>query len=119
MKKLLRAVPHLTIILGLMTLTFFCIDRVNRSMAFMTSELSKWVFAVLALLAIVSGVCLIGCEWREDARKDRALRESAEEQAFYAELRAAEAAGSAPDQAGTALEQEPDTKADQLSKIED
>ncbi|MEG1523544.1 MAG: hypothetical protein RRZ24_00750 [Clostridia bacterium] len=68
MKKLFRAVPHLTIVLSLMTLTFFGIDRVNRGMAFMTSELSKWVFAILAVLAIASSAALISYEWREDAR---------------------------------------------------
>lgn len=68
---LVRAVPHLTIVLALMTLIFFCIDRVNPIMAFMTSELSKWVFAVLAVLAIVSSLLLIAAEWRADDRLAR------------------------------------------------
>ena len=71
MKWIKRAAPHLTIILGLMTLTFFCIDRVNTAMAFMTSELSKWVFMALAVLAIFSATLLIGFQWREDARITR------------------------------------------------
>ncbi len=35
-----RIIPHITIVLSLMTLTFFVIDRFNEVMAFMTSELS-------------------------------------------------------------------------------
>ncbi len=66
-----RFLPHITLVLGLMTLTFFGIDRVNTGMAFMTSELSKWVFAALALTAIVTSVFLIGSNWREEARAAR------------------------------------------------
>ena len=116
MKKLLRAVPHLTIVLGLMTLTFFCIDRVNRAMAFMTSELSKWVFAGLALLSIISSVSLIAAYWREDARKARERREHQEEQAFYDKLRAAQddpakpAADPAPEQENAEHAESPEQK---------
>lgn len=66
-----RIVPHLCIVFSLMTLVFFCIDRVNIAMAFMTSELSKWVFAVLAVLACASAVMLIFQQWKEDARRAR------------------------------------------------
>lgn len=71
MRYIRRFLPHVTLVLGLMTLTFFCIDRVNTGMAFMTSELSKWVFAALALCAIVTSVFLIGLNWREEARAAR------------------------------------------------
>ncbi len=78
---LVRAVPHLTIVLALMTLIFFCIDRVNPIMAFMTSELSKWVFAVLAVLAIFSSLLLIAAEWRaEDRAAHRAAKHKRSEE---------------------------------------
>ena len=70
-----RFIPHLTIILSVMTLVFFVIDRFNEIMAFMTSELSKWVFALLALCAIITSVCLIIENYREDDRREaRELR---------------------------------------------
>ncbi len=70
-----RFIPHLTIILSVMTLVFFVIDRFNEIMAFMTSELSKWVFALLALCAIITSVCLIIENFREDDRREaRELR---------------------------------------------
>ncbi len=70
-KAIGRFIPHLTIVFSLMTLVFFCIDRVNIAMAFMTSELSKWVFAILAVLSCISAVMLIAAQWKDDARKAR------------------------------------------------
>ncbi len=67
--KLKKLIPHITIILALMTLTFFVIDRFNSFMDFMTSEMSKWVFAALAVFAIASAVRLIAADWREDERE--------------------------------------------------
>ena len=76
MKWFWKLIPHLTFILALMTLTFFCIDRINRSMAFMTSEMSKWTFAGLAVCSILTSWALIACHWREDDREARrGLRE--------------------------------------------
>ena len=66
-----RILPHAVIVLSLMTLTFFGIDRVNPIMAFMTSELSKWVFALLAVTGFATAILLIGMQWSEDDRKAR------------------------------------------------
>lgn len=72
MKRMLaRALPHLTIILGVMTLVFYVMDGFNAVMAFMASDLSKLVFAVLAVSAIISSVMLISRQWKEDDRKAR------------------------------------------------
>lgn len=78
MKWIKRGLPHITIILALMTLTFFAIDRVNTGMAFMTSELSKWVFMLLALSGLLTSLTLIGKNWREDARQARKLQRAKE-----------------------------------------
>ena len=69
MKKLGRLIPHITVILALMTLTFFIIDRFNEFMDFMTAEMSKWLFALLAVCAIITSVCLIVENFREDDRR--------------------------------------------------
>lgn len=68
---LTRILPHAVIVLSLMTLTFFGIDRFNPIMAFMTSELSKWVFALLAVTGFATAILLIGMQWNEDDRKAR------------------------------------------------
>jgi len=88
MKRILsRALPHLTIILGLMTLVFYVVDGFNAVMAFMASDLSKQVFMVLAICAIISSVMLIARQWKEDDRKAK----KAARQQDSAELAAAEA----------------------------
>ena len=71
MKWFWRGIPHLTIILSLMTLTFFVIDRINRSMAFMTSDMSKFLFAGLSLCALLISCALLGSQWKADARSAR------------------------------------------------
>ena len=58
MKHLKKLLPHATIVLSLMTLTFFVINQFNTMMGFMTSKLSQWVFALLALAALLTSVRL-------------------------------------------------------------
>ncbi len=69
--KLKRLIPHITIILAMMTLTFFVIDRFNEFMDFMTSELSKWVFAALAVFALATAVRHIAADWKEKDREGK------------------------------------------------
>ncbi len=79
MKRFLsRVLPHLTIILGVMTLVFYVVDGFNAVMAFMASDLSKQVFAALAVCAIISSILLISCQWKEDDRKARKAARKAE-----------------------------------------
>ena len=88
MKRILaRILPHLTIILGIMTLVFYVVDGFNAVMAFMASELSKQVFMVLAVCSIISSIMLIARQWKEDDRKARKAARHLDE----AETAAAEA----------------------------
>ncbi len=81
MKRFLsRALPHLTIILGVMTLVFYVVDGFNAVMAFMASDLSKQVFMVLAVCAIISSIMLISRQWKEDDRKASKAAELIEEE---------------------------------------
>jgi len=60
MKKLFsvigRILPHIVLILSIMFLTFFCIDLVNSSMAFLNNTVTKWMVAVLSLLSAILAV---------------------------------------------------------------
>ena len=81
MKRILsRVLPHLTIILGVMTLVFYVVDGFNAVMAFMASELSKRIFAVLAVCSIATSVMLISRQWKEDDRKARKVARQQEAQ---------------------------------------
>ncbi len=96
-----RVMPHAVIVLSLMTLTFFSIDRVNPIMAFMTSELSKWVFALLAVTGLLTSIFLIGMQWREDDRHTRraSRRKAGAEQAINDASQALEQAARALERA--------------------
>lgn len=78
--KLKRLIPHITLILAAMTLTFFLIDRFNAFMDFMTSEMSKWVFAALAVFAAAASVRLIAADLRESERQEKEKRRKEERQ---------------------------------------
>ncbi|HQQ40324.1 MAG TPA: hypothetical protein PLR57_02345 [Clostridia bacterium] len=86
MKRIItRVLPHITIILGLMTLVFFVVDGFNPIMAFMSNELSKKIFAVLAVCGIASSVMLIARQWQEDDRRARKLARQQRRQELLAE----------------------------------
>ena len=86
MKRLIaRGLPHLTIILSLMTLVLFAVDGFNAVMGFMANEISKHIFAVLAVCSIASSVMLIARFWKEDDRRaKRAAKKQAAEEAARA-----------------------------------
>jgi hypothetical protein len=74
MKRLIsRGLPHLTIILSLMTLVLFTVDGFNAVMGFMANEISKHIFAVLAVCSIITSVMLIARFWKEDDRRARKI----------------------------------------------
>lgn len=81
MKLFKKIIPHATIVLSLMTLIFFIISRFNDAMAFMTSALSQWVFALLAVCACVTSVFLILAQWQERKRREAAARRRRAERA--------------------------------------
>ena len=62
---------HLTAMLSVLIIICFIIDRVNTAMEFMSSGLSKWCIAILALLALISSVLNIIALWKNPDRKKR------------------------------------------------
>lgn len=88
MKKIF---PHITIVLSLMTLTFFVIERFNEMMGFMTSRMSQWLFAAAAVFALICAVRLIAADLREEQRarerrERRARRARQEAESLAAQL---------------------------------
>ncbi|MBR7164853.1 MAG: hypothetical protein IKD18_01105 [Clostridia bacterium] len=63
MKKLgsflLGLLPHITLILSLMLLTFFVIDQFNEAMAFLDNTITKWLLAITAFLTVILSVLAI------------------------------------------------------------
>ena len=54
-----RILPHAVLVLSVMMLTFFCIDLVNSSMAFLNNTLTKWLLAVFSVLSLILAVCYV------------------------------------------------------------
>lgn len=73
MKKILcalrAALPHATLILSLMMLVFFVIDRFNEAMAFLNNNLTKWLLFAFCLLVLVLSLAVIAAD--EAARKKK------------------------------------------------
>jgi len=91
-----KVFPHITLILSLMLLVLFVIERMNSMMGFMTSVLSQWVFAALAVSAIVTSILLIIEDFREERRKqERRARMERQRKRRIAEQAALEAMQSA------------------------
>lgn len=69
MKRILRfgwsLLPHLTLILSLMLLTFFVIDLFNESMAFLSNTATKWLVGIDALLTVLLSVGTVLTENRK------------------------------------------------------
>ena len=69
MKKLVRLfralLPHLTLILSLLMLTFFVIDCFNEAMAFLNNSLTKILLGIFSLLTLILSILSI---FREENR---------------------------------------------------
>lgn len=94
-----RILPHISILLSNMYIVFFLIDRVNRAMAFIDNDLTKWLLLFASLISIGNAVFLIANE-----RKRVALAEKRRRQRAAAARAAAKSAAPRPNSAKTALQ---------------
>ncbi|MBR4288630.1 MAG: hypothetical protein IKT50_04260 [Clostridia bacterium] len=60
MKKILgffaKLLPHLTLVLSVMILTFFVIDQFNDAMAFLNNAITKWLICIFSVLTLIQSV---------------------------------------------------------------
>ncbi len=60
MKKILSfftaILPHLTLVLSVMILTFFVIDQFNEAMAFLNNAITKWLICIFSVLTLILSV---------------------------------------------------------------
>ena len=59
MKKLLRILPHITIVLSLMFGTFLVLNRFNPRMGFISGSLSLKLLAVLCIVSFINSWILV------------------------------------------------------------
>ena len=58
-RKLADLLPHASLILSLMMITFLITDKYNRAMAFINNDITKTLMMILAVLVIVQSVLMI------------------------------------------------------------
>jgi preprotein translocase subunit YajC len=70
MKRLKKIIPHISIILSLMFVVFYIIDRVNSAMNFINHPLSKAVLLALCIFSIITSILLIGMQRKQERRRE-------------------------------------------------
>ncbi len=77
MKRALKIIPHVVIVISGMLIVFFCIDRVNKPMGFMTNEFHKIITFVLSIISIGQSIFIIAYQRKkerfEEAKRRKAL----------------------------------------------
>ncbi len=72
-KWILKGFPHAIITMAGMIIVFFCIDRVNKPIGFMTNEFHKWLSFFLACYSIYCAVNHVAIQ-RKRARDEEMRR---------------------------------------------
>ena len=62
---------HITMMLAVLVHVLFFIDRINTAMELMTSQLSRWVFVLLALFALITAILNIIALWDNPDKRRR------------------------------------------------
>jgi uncharacterized membrane protein len=70
MKTLKKIIPHISIILSLMFVVFYFIDRINSAMNFINHPLSKAVLLALCIFSIATSILLIGMQRKHERRRE-------------------------------------------------
>jgi hypothetical protein len=59
MKRFIRIIPHITIILSLMFLTFWILDQYNPMMNFLNSNLSKLLLLIFCISSFITAIIAV------------------------------------------------------------
>lgn len=54
---------HASMLMSILVLVCFVLDKFNNAMDFMTADISKWLFAVTAVVSIISAILTIINLW--------------------------------------------------------
>lgn len=59
LKGMYKLMPHISIIISVMMIVFFFIDRVNSAMAFINNDITKILLLILSIISIINSIFLI------------------------------------------------------------
>ena len=72
-----RALPHICLVIALMMLVFYTLDRYNGAMNFIDNDIFKMLLLVFSLLVIVSSILTIRDHRRSARHREQIWREKA------------------------------------------
>lgn len=90
-QKLLKIVPHVTIVISGMLIVFFAIDRVNKAMGFMTNEFHRVITFILALLSVGQSIAIIAFQRKRERQIEARRRQEAQKRRAAQQTRRAAA----------------------------
>lgn len=64
-----RLFAHASMLLSILVLVCFVLDKFNNAMDFMTADISKWLFAVTAVVSIISAILTIINLWTKPQKR--------------------------------------------------
>ncbi|HWT74218.1 MAG TPA: hypothetical protein VN258_05790 [Mobilitalea sp.] len=62
MKRIIRILPHITIILSLMFITFWILDIYNPLMNFIGSDISKVLLLIFCIAALITSILAVALD---------------------------------------------------------
>jgi hypothetical protein len=62
MKRLIRILPHITIILSAMFITFWILDKYNPMMNFITSDISNALLLAFCISSLITAILAVALE---------------------------------------------------------
>ena len=69
MRKLISVIPHITIIMSIMFITLWILDKYNPNMNFLDSKLSSILMLILFILTIVTSIIAVAFDRKLDDKK--------------------------------------------------
>jgi hypothetical protein len=69
MKRLISILPHITIILSIMFITLWILDKFNPLMNFLDSKLSNLLLLILFISAILTSIVAVTLDRKLDKKK--------------------------------------------------
>jgi hypothetical protein len=65
MKRIIRVLPHITIILSAMFITFWILDQCNPMMNFIDSKISNVLLIVFCISSLITAIVMVALERKQ------------------------------------------------------
>ncbi|MDF2486837.1 MAG: hypothetical protein K0R46_3005 [Herbinix sp.] len=65
MKRIIRVLPHITIVLSAMFITLWILDQFNPMMNFIDSEISKILLIIFCIFSMITAIVLVAMERKQ------------------------------------------------------